>query len=55
MGSPPLESKPKTRILGLRLQYIRTAGLAGIVCGANIRPENSLWVEAVAKKQKPKL
>jgi hypothetical protein len=53
MVSPPLESKQKARILSLRLRHIRTAGLAGIVCGANIRPENSWRVEAVALKQKP--
>jgi hypothetical protein len=38
MDSPTLESK-YTRILLLRFRYIRTAGLAGIVCGANIRPK----------------
>ena len=38
----------------LGIQHIKTAGLAGLVCGANLRPKNSLWVEAVAMKQKPK-
>jgi hypothetical protein len=34
--------------------WVKTAGLAGLACGANIGPENSLRVEAVATKQELK-
>ena len=37
MDSPPLESTNNS--LSVENQPIRTAGLAGIVCGANVRPK----------------
>ena len=37
MVDPPLESKLQ-RNSSVEFRYIRTAGLAGLVCGANIRP-----------------
>ena len=36
MGSPTLESKLRRIPFGIR--HVKTAGLAGLVCGANIRP-----------------
>ena len=36
MGSPPLESTNNS--LSVEKRHLRTAGLAGIVCGANVRP-----------------
>jgi hypothetical protein len=53
MEEPTLESKLQ-RNSSVEFRYIKTAGLAGLVCGANVRPKNSLWVEAVAMKQKLK-
>jgi hypothetical protein len=37
MGSPPLESTNNS-LFSVENRHLRTAGLAGIVCGANVRP-----------------
>jgi hypothetical protein len=51
-----LGSWDDNQVLNKQIFFLNTAGLAGRhkpkVCGANIRPKNSLRVEAVAKPQK---